>query len=260
MKKIAEAPFQNKELTEARETYQKIYKIMPEYSKMTTYIGQTYEYQKKFDLAKSLYQKSIENNYIDYMAHWFLGRLLFKSGKIKEGIKELSIAHILNRNHKYIFAELKEALLYDGLLLEDWTFNPQIELEQVSEQKVIIKYQTQWLGYALVKACWAFEPDYKKSMGVEDGIFSSLEEKEALASLYVGVAKDKKILKKPTFNTLKNALENKSLDQYILYEVMFAQHPIIALQLPQKTLESISEYILQIRCSKTKKKKIKRKK
>ena len=49
---------------------------------------------------------------------------------------------------------------------------------------------------------------------------------------------------------LKAAAQNKRLNEYILYEILLPQNPIVAYQLPEKTILSIKDYILSVRNTK----------
>lgn len=211
IKEEAEKHFRTQNYTKAREGYEQVLELHPEYSKLLTYIGQTYHNQGEKKKASEYYQKAIKNNYIDYMAHWFLGKYYLENNKINQALDEIMIAHILNRNHTLLIKDLTLVLQKAGYKYEAWEFNPQIRLSSPASQKVKIEYREEWLGYALAKALWAYEPNYRESMGVKEGEISILEEREALLGFYVGNATNKKTSKTPLFKSLDKLHQQQTI-------------------------------------------------
>lgn len=261
LKEKAEAAFRAKKYTEARAIYQKIKKLHPEYSKLTTYIGQTYFLEGDVKKSIRLYKEAISQNPIDYIGHWFLARSYVYNKDFDKALDEYIIAHILNRNHKMITSELQEIMSSFKKNHEEWTFNPQYKLTSADSQNVKIYYDLDWMTYALVKAVWAYEPGYRASMGLGPSEeLSVLEEKEALASFYVLNMDNKKINKQPFFKALDKAFKNKQFDEFVLYEIFLVKVPFIAYQLPDEMLANLRNYILETRALEGKAKRKKKKK
>lgn len=247
----AERYFRNGERLKARETYLEILKTDPRYYKVMTYIGQTYGMEKDFDMAKEWYTRAIKINYIDYMAHWFLAEMYLSTGEIDKAVEEITIAQILNRNNPRIQLSLEKIYNKKKLKSPDWVFNPQYKLDSKKEGKVDVKFEEGWMGYALVKALWKYEPGYAESMGEKQGIPSIIEEKEAILSL-LSVLDKKKIKKNPELKALMDALDNDLIDAYIFYEILLPQYPHIVYQLTDDFTNDIKDYVLQIRGGKKK--------
>lgn len=244
--KKAEEYFNSGQPGLAREMYQNMLQENPEYYKVMTYIGQTYGIEKDYDNAIKWYQKSIDKNYIDYMAHWFLADTYITKNKPKEALKEITIAMILNRNNPRIRKSFEEIYSKNKLKTPSWVFTPQVRIDSVGENKVKIEFNEDWLGYALVKALWAFEPNYRESMGGQKGVFSTTEELEAIANL--ANAFDKKKLKRyPEFKALQNAIDNEMVNEFIFYEIVLPRFPNVVYQLPKDFIENISSYVITIR-------------
>ena len=130
----------------------------------------------------------------------------------------------------------------------DWCFNPQYKLEEKNAETTKIYFQSDWLGYSLVKAVWKFEPDYRKSMGMSENTISTLEEKEALIAIAYTLTK-KKMKKYPEFKALKLAIENDMLNEYIFYEIILPENPIYASYLTEEFIQSIKKYVIEVRCN-----------
>lgn len=214
-----------------------------------TYIGQTYEIEGDFDNAIEWYEKTISLNYIDYMAHWFLADAYKMRGELDLAVDEITIAMILNRNNPRIEKSLSDIYKLKKLKTDDWTFNPQIKIDSTGIDEVSISFSPDWLGYAMVKAVWKYEPGYKESMGVTSGSFSTIEEKECFISLMTSF--DKKRLKKhPEFKALKLSLDKKMIDEFIFYEIILPEYPFVAYQLTEEFLNEIKDYVKEIRGNK----------
>lgn len=216
-----------------------------------TYIGQIYYIRGDYQNAILWYKRAIDKNFIDYMAHWFLADSYLAGNKLKHAADEIAIAQILNRNNPRIKKSMIRIFEKDKRNTEDWCFNPQMELNQISSNKISIAINEKWVGYAMAKAIWTYEPGYKESMGVAQGQYSTLEDKECLAALVMGLENAKiKYKKDPQLRLLKEAIEKKHLNEYILYEIVLPQTPFVAFQLPEQTLSDIKDYVLTIRHSK----------
>lgn len=213
-----------------------------------TYIGQMYERKGDVENTIKWYKTAIGKNYIDYMAHWFLADAYLKTGDSKNAVDEIVIAQILNRNNQNLKKSAANIFKKSYLSTNDWYFNPQVEMKKVSDRKISLAFNEKWIGYAMAKALWSFEPGYSKSMGVEQGIYSTIEDRECLIALLVSLDNAKtEINNDPQLSILKEAAENKFLDEYILYEIVLPKTPFVACQLPEETILGIKDYILKVR-------------
>jgi tetratricopeptide (TPR) repeat protein len=244
--KKAEDYFHSRKFTLARNMYLKALAADSSFYEVMTYIGQTYGIEGNFDKAIEWYKKTISLNYIDYMAHWFLADAYKTKGNLDKAVDEITMAMILNRDNPRIKKSFNNIYQLKKLKTTDWVFNPQIEIDSIGKNKVKVAFATDWLGYAMVKALWKYEPGYRQSMGMEKASFSTTEERECLLSLMA--AFDKKTLKKHSeFRALKMAVDKGMVDDFIFYEIFLPEHPIVAYQLPQEFLTSIKNYVVEIR-------------
>jgi tetratricopeptide (TPR) repeat protein len=242
----AEEYFHAKKFSLAREMYLDAFREDSTFFMVMTYIGQTYGIEGDFDKAIEWYKKTIDLNYIDYMAHWFLADAYKSKGELDKAVDEITIARILNRNNPRIEKSLKSIYELKKLKTPVWTFNPQMEIDSIGVNKVRILFDSDWLGYAMVKALWKYEPGYKKSMGVSEGSFSIIEEKESFVSLMTSFDK-KKLKKHPEFKALKLALDKDMIDEFIFYEIVLPEYPFVAYQLPIEFIDGIKNYVIEIR-------------
>ena len=244
----AEELFEAKAYAEAKEMYLKLLETDPNYYTAMTFIGQINGIEGDFETAIEWYKKSIDNNYIDYLAHWFLADAYASLDQPKKALKEITVAQILNRNNLRIQASFKRIYEQNKLKAPDWSFTPQIKLEEGEEGEANIYFHADWLGYSLAKALWKFEPGYSESMGVAPGTLSTIEEREAIASLAITLIDDKKKTKKhPEFNALVQAVMGKMSDEFIFYEIILPDYPDVAFQLSEEFIEDIRDYVIKVR-------------
>jgi len=167
---------------------------------------------------------------------------------LTHAVDEITIARILNRNNRNIKKSFDNIFLRTKRDTTDWYFNPQMKITKPSENTVSVAMDEKWTGYGISKALWMYEPGYPESMGVTKGQYSILEDRECLISLVIAQTNAKtKIKGIPEFTVLKQAAENKHLDDYILFEIILPKTPSVAYQLPEKTILEIKDYILDVR-------------
>lgn len=216
-----------------------------------TYIGQMYDGQRDYTNSIQWYKKAISKNYIDYMAHWFLADASFAIGDVDNAVDEIVIARILNRNNPRIADSMNRIFKKAKRDTKDWCFNPQIAVTKTDSNSIKMAMDEKWAAYAMAKALWHYEPGYKESMGVATGDYSTKEEKACLFAQLVAMENAKTDVKKdPQLKILKKATENKLLDNYILYEIFLPAMPHLAYQLSEQAVQSIKDYVLNVRNTK----------
>ncbi|MBC8484742.1 MAG: hypothetical protein H8D45_01715, partial [Bacteroidetes bacterium] len=239
---------------DARGLYKEILEKMPQNSQMMTFIGQSYGIEKEYDKAEKWYKKAIGTNYLDYMAHWFLADIYYIKEKYKKASDEILIAHVLNRNNPRIIDKMNVILKSNNLKYQDWKFDPGCSISEESEGKISLKYdkneEPEWMMYMLCKALWAYEPGYKESMLENTRELSRIvEEKECLTAMAMG-HKNKNEDEPSKIEALKvfmKSLENGNASEYILYEIIMKENPLLPYMIEQKKINDIVKYLLQFR-------------
>ena len=217
---------------------------------LMTYIGLIFEKKRDYPNAISWYKKAISKNYIDYMAHWLLADACLRINDVKSAMDEIVIAQILDRNNPAIRKSMDAIFSKAKRKNKNWCFHPQVEITKISEKKISIATDKTWTGYAMAKALWSYEPGYRESMGVSKGYYSSVEDRECCISLLMGLKNAKPDLKNdPQLMNLQEAAKNNHLDEYILYELVLPQTPVVAFQLPENIIARIKDYVFTTRNS-----------
>jgi tetratricopeptide (TPR) repeat protein len=244
----AEYYFSKYNFDDAIEYYKKAYDEDTTAYFILTYIGQCYLALDELDDAAKYFKLVIKKNYIDYMAHWFLADLYGKKGNWNEAVKEITIANVLNRNNPRLMTALKSIYKYAKIGWKDFQFNPQIKLERIKNDSVLVAFDKTWMTYAMVKSVWAFEKGYKESMGVKDNIYSITEEIEALGNLYLSLKKTETDYSNyPELVVMVKSTEEKMIYPYVMYEIMLVKYPLTVYTLPRGQIDKLVEYVLKYR-------------
>ena len=249
----AESFFEKNDFNQARNYYMKTLKVFPSYYKVWVYIGDTYYHQNSYSDALSWYQKAIDSNYLDYLAHWACANAYVHLGQPDKALKEITIAKVLNRNNPRLTTQLIRIYGLNKKNYTDWYFTPIYDLSEdydteSDEETVRIVYKDYWMTYAMAKAVWKYEPGYAEAMGNN----LVLGEKEAVFAYWVIASSNKAAKKTLPAKVLKLALDNSCYDAYVIYEALLPENPSIALYLGEEGIGMIADYILDVR-SKVKK-------
>lgn len=238
----AELDFESHKFSAAREKYKKVMLIDPSQTWMMTFIAQTYGIEKKFNEAESWYKKSIEANYIDYLAHWLLADIYMLKGQKEKAVPEISVAKVLNRNNPNLERKRKEIYAANGLDSSSWTFHPQARIEKTEPNKVLIEADSIWMSYALIKAAWEYEPEFKKQrMKTAKRSEKDITEIDAITGLLLPNADKKGIA---VIDRLNKALEADKLEDFLFYEITLLDHPEYAFYLEPEKIMKLADYLI----------------
>jgi len=234
----AEYLFGEHEYQEARAYYRQVLELGPSYTPALICYGDTYYSEGNIDSAAFYFAKAVEANPVDYQARWFLADALWESGDTSASIEQLTHAHILNVHHADMFHILKQRRFAVGEPWREWSFIPTCSLSQTNDTVRIVA-RPHFLGYALAKAIWAYEPGYADKMrditDPAEMLLNLAEEKEAVACALVGN------------DSLRTAILEKldisDFTEFLLYEVIAKKQPEKMLLLAPQSRDRIVNYL-----------------
>ncbi len=229
-------------IQEAKDALTKVLGQFPKHAAAMTLMANAFAKEGSTANAEQWFQKAITANYSDYKAHLGLANLYAAKGNSKQAVDEITIAHILNRNEASIFNSLKTMCSKQGVDQGDWTFQPQIAMEEKEGKKLEVKFNMAWMGYALPKAIRTYEPGHVVSS--KDHQILLANEKEGLIAMLPAGMRDTKVMRTPEFKFLKKSIDNQVFEEFIYYEIILREHPEVAYQLTQKEVEKIRDYVL----------------
>lgn len=231
---IAEGSFIVGEYDKALALYRKLLEVDRDYNKAYSMIGDVYYMKENYDSAKYYFRLAIEKNTIDYAAHWFLADTYIKTKDTESAIKEITYAHLLNRNHKDIYDVLKRYRSMDKAWNE-WEIAPRCTTYKEGN-KVIVKADEKWLGYAMADAVWKYEPGFAKNiLGIELSDDNVYYKKEA-ACLAAN-------LNAPGMENISKIIEEGYIAEMVIYESLSKKAPLTNLMLSKDQIERLVRYI-----------------
>jgi len=224
--------FINKEYDQAINVWQEALEKAPNYFHLFTMIGDAHYMKKDFIKAKDYFLKTLSQNPIDYQAHWFLANAYKKMGNDASAIEHIMLAHIYNRYHPEIFKTLKGYLEDQNLVWDEWHFIPQYQLEKIKED-IQIRASKNWLGYALVKALWKFEPNYPDTQRKSNLLLNPREEDEAIL-MHTSKEEDAVLL---------DVIHSKMFSAFFHYEIALRKFPDVYRSIPSDGVDDIVKYL-----------------
>lgn len=258
----AELHFSQKRYDSAITLYRQVLQLMPEFSQGLTMIGDAYFNMEQYDSAQFYLRKAIDLNFIDYQAHWFLSSTEFHLGNKEAGLRELTIAHLLNPGHELLKTSLIASRKKYGSPWKEWSFAPRYELADESIEEVSVRCASGWMMFALTHALWEFEENYGTDIGIEDResleaevirqkeavlmfIFEYLARKEADTS-------DEEATEEAKRNTgeandmakrLVKILDGGMIEAFIFYEIIGRRNPLVFSMISPESVEMIAGYL-----------------
>lgn len=232
---IAESNYRDKNYSAAILNYKKIFITDPEYYVAYTLIGDCYYCQAKYDSAEYFLKLEINKNFIDYAAHWFLADTYKKIDNMESAVAEITIAHLLNRNNKYIFNILKKYREAIGKEWTEWEISPVCKTYK-KDGEVIIETTKDWMGYAFAEAVWKYEPGFTENIfGQQYDGKSLLYQKEA-----AGIAANLNLSSMSRENSI---IDDGYFQEMIWYEIISKKQPMAILLVPREFLNKMIKYV-----------------
>ena len=232
----AEDAFHKKDYPKAITLYNQVFEMQPNYFTAFTMIGDAYYSSEKYDSAIVYFKKAIQNNFADYNAHWFLADTYNKCYLLDSALKEITIAHLINVNHKNLNEAIRRYRQKSNHPWKEWDYIPQYNLSK-DGNKVTINTTADWLGYAMVKAVWKYEPGYAEAMiGKTDTkmVVNWPEEKEAIIASLSDSSKNERITK---------IIDDDYITEFITYELAAKKAPSVMVLLPREMFYRVADYI-----------------
>jgi len=250
----AEVYISKKKYSKARKLLTKLLKKNPEHAIILTKIGWTHYYENNYIEAIKTAKKAIRFNFVHYPAYILLTNIHLRSNQLDEAMEAITKAHLLNRNSPDIILMMKKVFKQKKLIYEnDWTFIKQYKLS-IYDNKVLIEYANEpWKAYAACQALWKYEPYYEEKMKISSDDIEKLREHECLLNMLVAYENWEKEKPKKQFTmglSIKKAIKEKMIAEFILYEIKLTENPKLAFYFTQDDINNLAKYILTVRSHK----------
>lgn len=222
--------------------YEEILEKQPGYSPALVGIGIAWHSMGYYPLAKQFFLRAIDANPIDYTAFWSLART-YEAMKLNDSAQFAIIrAWILNRNSLEIGKDAERICSSSGGSFKHWNFTPQYKIV-TREDRVVVQYQRSWMGYAICKAIWAYEPGFSSKREIP-GSLTMFQERECLSCLLTSMEADKKeYASDQALQGFKLALQHKMAMEFILFEILLPANPDMAYLLDDARIAGLVDYV-----------------
>lgn len=236
----------------ARKCFIKARKFAPKNSTILTFLGEAYQKTNNIPKAKELYHKAVIANPRHYYPHLLLAKIYEKEGEIEKALEEILLAQLYGTYFPSIKFEAERIAKAAGRNFNgNWKFHPLYAVKKNEDASVSVTYQgAAWKNYALCKAVWLHEPDYRKLMEAKEERYSLIEEQECLLNLVIGYEKldnPKKAERFPDIQAFSEAVDAKLIESYIFYEIWLPLQPDMLFKLSDERVKNLAKYMNTVR-------------
>lgn len=245
--------FDAKKWKKALKYYQAILKIDTKNTWVLHRTATIYKKEKNLNAALISYNNLLIVNKLDFQAYWQSALIYQQQNEHKKAYRNITKAHLLNRNHPGILKDLKSIYIDSDLKFQDnWQFDFGYSFREVGKDSVLIKSKNDILkAYATCKAVWKFSETYRNAKLVDYGDkLDIIEAKECLLNWLIAYEfnKDTETETPIDIQLFQKSLAQKQENAFIIYEIWAVQNPLIFHSLEAETFEKVMQYLLDIRC------------
>lgn len=239
-------------LEKARNCYQLALEEKNYDTRIINKIADTYLLGKDYETAIFWYERSININHIDTKARRSMAQCYALSEDFENAVKQISYAHIFNRNDKEIIKELKTIYKEAKINYIPDYFLPKYKISKINNTKILITYEHDvWAAYAAVEALWKHEPEYEdKMLNISTQPINIIRKKEALLNAlitYENAGTPNKEDLFPLLELLRKISLEGQIDNFLLYEIIAREQPNYILQLPKEKIDELKNYLIEYR-------------
>lgn len=257
---MAEAYFMMGDYKSALNSFELAYQNDPENYELVTYIAQCYRLNNQPKKAIELLEQYEQKYFHYYQLHLIKGLAYNDLKKYKKAQDELIYAHILNRNFKELNDILNETLDKLNRKQVDWSGYIKNYI-LVDSNKVHVTVDTpgdsisfrKYFFYNNCKALWLSDSSFVKARNIDVTIPYNKDIAMELDCYYNHLAGD--FANDGKISDIENQIYEKCLNKgneldYLFYEKLLVDHPLLALSIDEKKIKEIHKYFKKYRISK----------
>ena len=223
MLEVAEPLFEAKRFKEAEAEYAKLLARFPAEYPVQLHWGDAALMDGRPAVALPRYEAATKMNPVDFHSWWYRGDALAALKRPKEAVPFWTRALALQPRNQELRAGLELNLKSAGLMLAPPVVLPRARVTLEGDKtRITVEPSAAWLAWAMCKAVWASEPDFRERMtGRREHTFTMLEERQCLVNLAAAYATrdKKKDLEDETAQRVLDVAKAKMLDGLIVFEL-----------------------------------------
>lgn len=261
---LAEQYFKNQDFNNALLSYERAFELDPDNYELITYIGSCYRITNRPKLAVKLYKKYLDKYYNYSQLHYFLSSAYRDLGDYKKAENEIIIAHILNRNSPLIKQNLDYLLEFNSKRVVDWdayvknyiaidSAGVHITRDPIEDTLNVDKYSLYLISYNICKALWMTDSLFVEERMVDKENRINLligREIDCYLNLLMSDVNADSVASFPQTKAFERSLKEEYDFEFVLYEKILVDEPLIALMINKKGLEKMVEYFKKFKLEK----------
>ena len=247
----AEPLYQEKKFVEAEARYAEALKISPnDYQVLLSY-GDAAHFRGEFAIGLARYDKAVAANPHDHRGHFYRANALLELGRKKEALESYATAVALRPRHDLLRAGIEDRAETLGVKPRWDLLLPLANVSAAGDKIAVqVSLQPHWVAFAMCKAAWMAEPEYrKKRTGSATRVaFNSTEELECalnLLAIYVIELEKGAVEREPALDQLARIAEAKMLDDWVLFELATRVDPHLTVIQSKETRDALHAFILR---------------
>ncbi len=248
--RAAEPSFREGNYEAAAAQYERGLRDDPKSFLLLSNLGDCHFQRGRYAEALRLYERAIEILPTDHRLWFYKGQALVHLGRRAEAIDAFVEALVLRPRYALLLEWLaKNADVLRIRVEKDPLFVPRSFVRREGEgvRLYVDAKRPHWLAFASCKALWLGEPSRsKEAHGSSRPLFSSIEERECLASLlaaYDSRRREKGFVPEPSLDRLVEIVEGGFTDGFILYELGSRVTPWCTLVTGKDAQQAVSGFV-----------------
>jgi tetratricopeptide (TPR) repeat protein len=236
--------FEKSKFEEAKKRYEAIAASSPKNYLAISSIGDCHYLRGEYEAAAPHFERALALNPYHHVNYLKLGNALVRLGRRDEALDTFLRGLVARPRQKSILGQLAHFSASLGVRIEESQFQPRAYAEP-SAEGIDVYLQPEadwyWLTYAMCKAVWLGEGDYraarlKRNESKTAHEQTDIEELDCLKSLIVGyrvASTDGTASPDPLLDRRSRILDAGMLEEFVIYELFSRVAPDVTLLLPQ---------------------------
>jgi tetratricopeptide (TPR) repeat protein len=193
------------------------------------------------------YEKAISANPLDYQGHFYAANNYYHLGNNEKAIIHYIKTLAIVPSHAGTMNALKQNYKSLGVELIDLKFQPHGFVRKQGEKIEVYfpKEEPEWSAWALSKAIWMGEPEFRKQhLGGRESFWSSMEEAHSLTNLItIYESRKDKSIKNPDIEKIAEIARAGYLNEYAVYFMGSRLSSIAGMALTEEQSKRLEEFV-----------------
>ena len=247
----AEEAYKSRNYADARVHYKAVIQTQPHFGRFYAYIGETYLEEGDTLNARIWVDSALRIYPRDYIANSLRGRVHDLHGEDKQAVESHIKSLIFFRNGFSYKLYLENLLNKSNQTFDPWEFDPKFSINVIDSTTTKVSYNAitaEWMTFCSCSAIWQSEPKYVLEQGIDTADFKAKTIAQAKECLFATASSWFDNNLNPRFDikparALSKAMQNKAYQDYLYFEVILPQIPLLIHYMNQESVDSFVSYV-----------------